>query len=158
MTAYLLLFLDITKTPPEPLTAGTFSSDAASITMSHRNRAAVEVTRLDLGSYAESSDALERLVADTPFYTWLRPFMGRVPQSPTVSETSKAVEELRANGEHVIFLLFSATLNAALPICWCHTEAEAHETRRRLLDDAKASGRKPPLIWHVPVSDVPRLP
>lgn len=61
----------------------------------------------------------------------------------------------KSQGEHAIILLFTSTNNAAIPVCWCHTEDEAVEKRRLLLEAAKP---KTPLIWFLPVSDVPRMP
>lgn len=60
-------------------------------------------------------------------------------------------------GEHAVVVLFASTGNAAIPVCWCHTAAEAVETRRRLLAAVAEDGKRP-LIWCIPVSEVPRLP
>lgn len=80
------------------------------------------------------------------------------PLNPNPTKTLQEIlDYYKSIGEHAIIVLFTATSNAAIPICWCHTEAEAIATRDRLLDAAAAVGKKP-FIWFIPVSDAPRMP
>lgn len=72
-------------------------------------------------------------------------------------DQAEGAAQLRAAGEHVIFVVFQSYNGAAIPVCWRAEYQEAVAVIRALRADAESRGEKAPLMWTLGVSDVPMV-
>lgn len=75
-TAYLVLHIDTTKSPPEVAGAGVYSSRAACVTTELRKRQCHDVVHADGYNYDDARRELGAMLKQaSPYYDWIRPLL-----------------------------------------------------------------------------------